>query len=134
MYLCRPRRRRRSHEWSAGKTVTFIVTLAASGSVTLAARKAGMSRKSAYALKSRDPVFAAAWRAAVGASGRRSAAPAPRQNEGDSRTRAASSSGSTANRADTLASATEERDRMFAALAARLGRPAPANRLKQCQE
>ena len=32
--------------------VTFIVTLAASGIVTLAARAAGMSRKSAYALES----------------------------------------------------------------------------------
>jgi hypothetical protein len=63
--LSRPRRPRRSHEWSAGKAVTFIVTLAATRSVTLAAREARMSRKSAYALKARDPAFAAAWNAAV---------------------------------------------------------------------
>jgi len=44
--------------------VTFIVTLAATRSVTLAARAVGMSRKSAYALKQRDPAFAFAWAAA----------------------------------------------------------------------
>jgi hypothetical protein len=63
--LSRPCRPRRQHEWSAGKAVTFIVTLAASQSVTLAAREAGMSRKSAYALKGRDPAFADAWNAAL---------------------------------------------------------------------
>lgn len=70
--LSRPRRPRRSGEWTEAKAVTFIVTLAASQSVTLAARRAGVSRKSAYALKSRDPAFAAGWSAALGASaGRR---------------------------------------------------------------
>lgn len=70
--LSRPRRPRRSGKWTETKAVTFIVTLAASQSVTLAARRAGISRKSAYALKSRDPAFAAAWSAALGASaGRR---------------------------------------------------------------
>ena len=64
-YLSRPRRPHRSAEWTAGKAVTFIVTLAATGSVTLAAREAGMSRKSAYALKARDAQFAAAWNAAL---------------------------------------------------------------------
>lgn len=63
--LSRRRRPYRSGEWTPARAVTFIVTLAASGSVTLAARSAGMSRKSAYALKARDPAFAAAWRAAV---------------------------------------------------------------------
>jgi len=63
-----PRRARRSVEWTTERTVTFIVTLAATGSVTLAARAAGMSRKSAYALKGRDPVFASAWCAAVNAA------------------------------------------------------------------
>lgn len=58
------RRPRRSHEWSDARIVTFIVTLAAHRNVTLAARCAGMSRKSAYALKSRDSAFAAAWDAA----------------------------------------------------------------------
>lgn len=64
MHLLSPNRRRprRSHEWSAARAV---VTLAATRSVTLAARAACMSRKSAYALKSRDPAFAAAWIAAA---------------------------------------------------------------------
>jgi len=66
--LSRPRRPRRPGEWTAATAVTFIVTLAASRSVTLAARKAGMSRKSAYALKGRDPAFAFAWTAAMQAS------------------------------------------------------------------
>lgn len=65
MILARPRRPRRAHEWTAGKGVTFIVTLAASRNVTLAARAAGMSRKSAYALKARDSAFADAWREAL---------------------------------------------------------------------
>ena len=66
--LSRPRRPHRSGEWTNAKTVTFIVTLAATRSVTLAARGARMSRKSAYALKGRDPAFAAAWDAAMRAS------------------------------------------------------------------
>jgi hypothetical protein len=63
--LSRPFRPNRPHEWSKGKAVTFIVTLAATRSVTLAARAAGMSRKAAYALKSRDPAFADAWKVAL---------------------------------------------------------------------
>ena len=63
--LSPPRRPRRPHEWNAGAAVTFIVTLAATGSVTLAARDAGMSRKSAYALRVRDHAFAASWNAAL---------------------------------------------------------------------
>jgi len=59
--LSRPLRPRRNGEWSGSNALTFIVTLAAHRSVTLAAREAGMSRKSAYALKARDPAFAAAW-------------------------------------------------------------------------
>lgn len=65
--LSRPRRPRRSGEWTEAKAVTFIVTLAATQSVTLAARRAGISRKSAYALKSRDRAFAEAWKAAIAA-------------------------------------------------------------------
>jgi hypothetical protein len=68
--LSRPRRPLRSGEWTPAKAVTFIVTLAATRSVTLAAREAGMSRKSAYALKARDPAFAAAWAAAAKAGAR----------------------------------------------------------------
>ena len=58
-------RPRRAYEWSNGKIVTFLVTLAASRSVTLAARAAGMSRKSAYALRDRDSAFADAWTKAL---------------------------------------------------------------------
>jgi hypothetical protein len=61
----RSNRRTRAVEWDTAKAVTFIVTLAATWSVTLAALEAGMSRKSAYALKRRDPAFAAAWNAAL---------------------------------------------------------------------
>ncbi|HEU4704677.1 MAG TPA: hypothetical protein VFS45_03065 [Sphingomicrobium sp.] len=60
-----PGRPRRTREWSNAKAVTFIVTLAAHRSVTLAAARAGMSRKSAYALKGRDAAFAAAWKTAL---------------------------------------------------------------------
>jgi len=67
IHLSRPRRPRRSGEWTQGRAVTFIVTLAAARSVTLAARAAGMSRKAAYALRSRDPAFASAWNAAIAA-------------------------------------------------------------------
>ncbi len=66
--LSNPRRQRRSREWTQGKAVTFIVTLAATRSVTLAARAAGMSRKAAYALKSRDAAFAHAWKVATAAN------------------------------------------------------------------
>jgi hypothetical protein len=70
---CLSRRRRRPlrhGEWTPARAVTFIVTLAATGHVTIAARQAGMSRKSAYALKARDPAFAAAWTAAAAAAAR----------------------------------------------------------------
>jgi hypothetical protein len=63
--LARSRRSARNGEWTASKAVTFIVTLAASQSVTLASARTGMSRKSAYALKRRDPVFAQAWEQAL---------------------------------------------------------------------
>ena len=66
--LSRPRRPHRSGQWTSPAAVTFIVTLAATRSVTLAAREARMSRKSAYALRSRDAAFAFAWAAAVNAS------------------------------------------------------------------
>jgi hypothetical protein len=65
LQLARTRRPRRASEWTEAKAVTFIVTLAAARSVTLAAARAGMSRKSAYALRIRDPAFAAAWNAAT---------------------------------------------------------------------
>ena len=73
-FLSSPRRPRRAGDWSPDRAVTFIVTLAATQSVTLAARRAGMSRKSAYGLKRRDPAFASAWLAAL-----KAAAPRARQ-------------------------------------------------------
>ena len=75
LHLAPTRRPRRAGEWTEAKAVTFIVTLAASRSVTLAAARAGMSRKPAYALKRRDARFAAAWLAALAAS-------APTRHEG----------------------------------------------------
>jgi len=69
--LSRSRRPHRSGEWTPAKAVTFIVTLAATRSVTLAAREAGMSRKAAYKLKSRDPAFAQSWTAAMSAGAKR---------------------------------------------------------------
>jgi hypothetical protein len=65
--LARPRRAVRPDDWSRAKVVTFIVTLAATRSVTLAARAAGMSRKAAYGLRTREPHFAEAWRQALAA-------------------------------------------------------------------
>ena len=73
LFLSQPRRLRRSGEWTTERTVTFIVALAATGSVTLAAQAARISRKSAYALKARDPVFAFAWCAAANAAAGRPA-------------------------------------------------------------
>lgn len=66
--LAQARRHQRAGEWTQAKAVTFIVTLAARRSVTLAAQRSGMSRKAAYALKHRNPAFAAAWNAAIAAS------------------------------------------------------------------
>ena len=60
-FLSQTRRPRGSGEWASENAVTLIVTLAATRSITLAARQAGMSRQSAYALKERDSAFAYAW-------------------------------------------------------------------------
>lgn len=43
---------------------TFLEVLADTGIVAEACRAVGMSREGAYPLRNRDPVFAAAWRAA----------------------------------------------------------------------
>lgn len=89
--IVQPRRPARAGEWTSGAAILFIVTLAATGSVTLAARAAGMSRKSAYALRDRNPLFAEAWQAA------RRAAPRPSAGsvDGDMARRAAPSNSST---------------------------------------
>jgi len=119
--LSRPSRPRRCNEWSAAKAVTFIVTLAASRSVTLAAREAGMSRKSAYALKGRDPAFAAAWNAALKATkGNKMEevkGPSVSPGQGDNRTRAASAISSNAARENDAL----RRDLSFARLARKAG-------------
>jgi hypothetical protein len=60
-----PHRRARADGWTDRKRVGFIVTLAAGGSVTFAAASAGLSRKSAYALKKRDSTFASLWKRAL---------------------------------------------------------------------
>ena len=110
--LSQPHRTRRAGEWTPGKAVTFTVTLAATRNVTLAARAAGMSRKSAYALKERDPVFAAAWAAATTAPGRKPV-------EGDTAKLVRPSTSSTADRhPDRMRLDAARRDRFFARLAA----------------
>ena len=81
--LAETRRPRRAGEWTEAKAVTFIVTLAASRSVTFAAQRAGMSRKAAYHLKRRDAGFAAAWNAALEAAQAIYERPAPNRVEGD---------------------------------------------------
>ncbi len=55
-------------QWTSDRVVTFCVTLAATGNVTLAARATGMSRKSAYARRASDPGFAALWDRALAAA------------------------------------------------------------------
>ena len=49
-----PRRPHRLGEWKQATAVRFILTLAGTQTVTLAARRAGMSRKSACTFKSRN--------------------------------------------------------------------------------
>lgn len=109
--LSLPRRPGRTGEWTSAKAVTFIVTLAATRSVTLAAREAGMSRKSAYALKRRDPAFAVAWEAALQA--RR---PAPRLGD---KVEEVHEPPVSSGHSDTLPSRST-RERTFAGLVARL--------------
>lgn len=117
--LSQPRRTRRASEWTPGKAVTFIVTLAATRNVTLAARAAGMSRKSAYALKSRDSAFADAWGAATKALARKAI-------EGDTTILVRPSTSSTARcHPDRRLLDAARRDRFFARLAGLNGESAP---------
>lgn len=57
-----PERSRRDG-WTTDRQARFLTALAATRSVTDAARAVGMSRKSAYRLRSREPdgLFAAMW-------------------------------------------------------------------------
>ena len=50
--------------WTGERMATFLEVLADTGIVSEACRAAGMSREGVYSLRNRDPVFAAAWRAA----------------------------------------------------------------------
>ncbi|MEO6361154.1 MAG: hypothetical protein ABIO43_11375 [Sphingomicrobium sp.] len=50
--------------WTPDRIATFLEVLADTGIVAEACRAVGMSREGAYPLRNRDPVFAAAWRAA----------------------------------------------------------------------
>ena len=118
---CRPRRK---GEWTESKVVTFIVTLAALRSVTFAARAAGMSRKSAYALRDRDPAFAAAWEAACAAG----ASPSVQGDKGDEGNdpRVAPRLGSTRRRRRANAARAELSDYFSGLFANRLRQPCAA--------
>lgn len=50
--------------WTGERMATFLEVLADTGIVSEGCRAVGMSRDTAYSLRNRDPVFAAAWRAA----------------------------------------------------------------------
>lgn len=50
--------------WSADRQRLFVATLAETGTVHMAAKSAGLSARSAYALRVRSPAFAGAWDAA----------------------------------------------------------------------
>lgn len=62
-----PLARRRHDGWTAERQAAFLSALAELGLVDAAARAVGMSRKSAYALRTRAGAesFAAAWDAAI---------------------------------------------------------------------
>ena len=59
-----PSRRIYAPGWSADRQRLYIETLAETGSVHLSAKAAGLSARSAYALRVRSPAFSAAWDAA----------------------------------------------------------------------
>src|SRR3982751_1581782 len=56
--------RSRTDGWTGERMATFLETLADTGLVTEACLAAGKHRSGVYALRNRDPVFAAAWTAA----------------------------------------------------------------------
>lgn len=60
----RPAASTRHDGWTGERMAAFLETLADTGLITEACRSAGMSRASAYELRNRDPVFAAALAAA----------------------------------------------------------------------
>jgi hypothetical protein len=56
---------KRRDNWTKAKRVAFIAAMEASCNVRLACEAAGVSHNSAYRLRRGDPVFAAAWSAAL---------------------------------------------------------------------
>ena len=60
----KPEPSRKAGGWSAERQRLYIETLAETGSVHLSAKAAGLSARSAYALRVRSPAFSAAWDAA----------------------------------------------------------------------
>ena len=88
--LAKGHRPSRPAEWTKSKAIAFIVTFASTGTVTFAAREAGMSRKVAYALERRDFLFARSWDAAKRIAERIHGA----ETEGNSRRAAAPSTSS----------------------------------------
>ena len=60
----KPEPSRKVGGWNAARQRLYIETLAETGSVHLSARAAGLSARSAYALRVRSPAFSAAWDAA----------------------------------------------------------------------
>lgn len=60
----RPAGASRHDGWTGERMAAFLEVLADTGLVTEAARAVGLHRDSAYALRNRDPIFAAAMRAA----------------------------------------------------------------------
>lgn len=60
-----PVSRNRLAGWSADRQRYFLATLAETGSVHLASSAARLSARSAYKLRTRSPVFAAAWDTAL---------------------------------------------------------------------
>lgn len=59
------KRAQRGDGWTAKRRVIFLDHLAATCNVTQASRAAGMWNNSVYALRQRDPAFAAQWQAAL---------------------------------------------------------------------
>lgn len=55
----------RAGQWTQAKRARFLDLLAATANASAAARDVGMSKWSAFALRRRDPAFAALWQAAL---------------------------------------------------------------------
>ena len=60
----KPEPSRKTGGWCGERQRLFIETLAETGSIHLSAKAAGLSARSAYALRVRSPAFSAAWDAA----------------------------------------------------------------------